>query len=183
MKSQTVYSCTECDAQSPKWTGQCLECGAWGSMGAGPTAKRSSAASLPAAAAAKVTAFDDLASERERRIPTGIAEADRVFGGGIVPGSITLLGGEPGIGKSTLAMVIASKLAAGGRKTLYVSGEESASQVKMRADRLALSQKGLYFLNETDVPTLLATLAVEKPAFAVIDSVQMLRSDDVPAEA
>ncbi|HTK04792.1 MAG TPA: DNA repair protein RadA [Candidatus Eisenbacteria bacterium] len=183
MKSQTIYSCSECDAQSPKWTGQCLECGAWGSMGAGPAAKRSPAGNVPAAAAAKVTAFDDLASEREHRIPTGIAEADRVFGGGIVPGSITLLGGEPGIGKSTLAMVIASKLASGGRKTLYVSGEESASQVKMRADRLALSQKGLYFLNETDVPTLLATLAAEKPAFAVIDSVQMLRSDDVPAEA
>ncbi|MEY4745093.1 MAG: hypothetical protein RL272_1038 [Candidatus Parcubacteria bacterium] len=177
-----IYTCVECDAQSPKWTGQCMECGAWGSMSAGAPAKKTAATALLAKAAA-VTSFGDLASERERRIPVGLAEADRVFGGGIVPGSITLLGGEPGIGKSTLAMIIASRLASAGRKALYVSGEESASQVKMRADRLALGQQGLYFLSETDVATLIATLTAEKPLFAVIDSVQMLRCDDVPAEA
>lgn len=181
MKATTIYTCSECDAQSPKWTGQCLECGAWGSMGAAPAAKRSSP--VASARPGKSVAFDDLASERERRIPTGIAEADRVFGGGIVPGSVTLLGGEPGIGKSTLAMAVASRLANGGKKTLYCSGEESASQVKMRADRMALPQKGLFFLSETDVATIVATLEAEKPSFAVIDSVQMLRSDDIPAEA
>ncbi len=178
-----IYSCAECDAQSPKWTGQCMECGAWGSMSAEAAPKRSAAASAPAPKPANVTAFDKLASEKDRRIPVGIAEADRVFGGGIVPGSVTLLGGEPGIGKSTLALIVASRLASSGRKSLYVSGEESESQVKMRADRLALGQKGLFFLNETDVATLVATLDAEKPAFAVIDSVQMLRCDDVPAEA
>ncbi|HSD12742.1 MAG TPA: DNA repair protein RadA, partial [Patescibacteria group bacterium] len=178
-----IYSCGECDAQSPKWTGQCMECGAWGSMSAAAAPRRAAQAAGPAAKPATVTAFDRLASEKERRIVIGLNEADRVFGGGIVPGSITLLGGEPGIGKSTLALIVASRLASGGKKTIYVSGEESESQVKMRADRLALGQKGLYFLNETDVATLIATLTAEKPAFAVIDSVQMLRCDDVPAEA
>jgi DNA repair protein RadA/Sms len=180
-----IFSCGSCDAQSQKWTGQCLECGAWGTMSAetAPTKTAAAAKAVAATKPAAITAFNDLASERERRIPTGITEADRVFGGGIVPGSVTLLGGEPGIGKSTLALMIASNLAASGKKTLYVSGEESASQIKMRAERLGVAQKNLFFLNETDVTVLAATITAEKPAFAVIDSVQMLRCDDVPAEA
>ncbi len=187
----TVFACQSCDAQSPKWTGQCLQCGHWGTMSAesAPTKKASvsfgaaGAAAAAAAKPAKIAAFDGLASERKRRIPTGIAEADRVFGGGVVPGSITLLGGEPGIGKSTLSIMLAARLAATGKKTLYVSGEESASQVKMRADRLGLGQKNLFFLSETDVAVLSSTILSEKPAFAVIDSIQTLHCDDVPAEA
>lgn len=159
------------------------------------------------------TAFEEIPAISEKRRTTGITEADRVFGGGIVAGSVTLLGGEPGIGKSTLALMIASRLASGStdgsvgvkvaganhsekgegsgndtvhaerRGALYVSGEESASQVKLRADRLALPQTGIRFASATDVERLIATLQAEKPSFAVIDSVQMLRSDDIPAEA
>ncbi len=187
----TIYTCKDCDAQSPKWTGQCLQCGHWGTMSAEAVPARKASLSFGAAGGAaaatakpaKVSAFEGLASERERRIPTGMTEADRVFGGGIVPGSITLLGGEPGIGKSTLSIMLAARLAAAGKKVLYVSGEESASQVKMRADRLGLDQHGLFFLNETDVAVLSATVLSEQPAFAVIDSVQTLHCDDVPAEA
>lgn len=187
----TIYTCQDCDAQSPKWTGQCLQCGHWGTMSAEAAPSKKASLSFGAAGAAaaatarpaKVAAFESLASEQERRIPTGIAEADRVFGGGVVPGSVTLLGGEPGIGKSTLSIMLASRLAATGKKVLYVSGEESASQVKMRADRLGLEQHDLYFLNETDVAVLSATALTEQPAFAVIDSVQTMHCDDVPAEA
>lgn len=205
MKSSTIYACQKCDAQSAKWAGQCFECGAYGTIVAAAAplkgAKQVSVSHADAAAAAtaaakpaRISAFGDLASEKEHRIITGIAEADRVFGGGIVPGSVTLLGGEPGIGKSTLSIMLAAALAggapgsanagrSGGRKTLYVSGEESASQVKMRADRLGLPQGNLYFLSETDVAVISATALAEKPTLVVVDSVQMLHCDDVPAEA
>ena len=131
----------------------------------------------------EITAFEAIPTSAERRLTSGITEVDRVFGGGIVDGSVTLLGGEPGIGKSTLALMLCSRLAATGKKVLYISGEESAAQVKLRADRLSLPQRGIWFLSATDLETLIATLEREKPGFAVIDSVQMLRSEDIPSEA
>ncbi len=180
-----VYVCAQCDAQSPKWNGQCLECGTWGSLQiqAAPS-KAATAKKLGAlVAASPITGFGDIRAEDARRITTGIGELDRVFGGGIVLGSVTLLGGEPGIGKSTLSLALASSVAARGRKTLYVSGEESAAQVKLRADRLGLRQDGIYFLGETDVDAIIATLEKEGAEFAVIDSVQTLTAAELPSEA
>lgn len=212
MKPTSVFVCSSCDNQSPKWTGQCLECGSWGTLQEQRLRKASPAAGTANAARSgqsdaspePTTAFEAIPASAEKRIATGLAEADRVFGGGIVAGSVTLLGGEPGIGKSTLSLMIAARVAtkdsalksASGalnakaaksttadRCVLYVSGEESASQVKMRADRLGLAQTGLKFASATDVDRLIATLDAEKPALAIIDSVQMLRSEDIAAEA
>lgn len=185
---KTVYRCVKCDAQSPKWLGQCLECGSWGTLqpdtGDSPAPAGSAAVHRnknvrPVA----LTAFSDVAGHDECRVVTCLGEIDRVFGGGLVPGSVTLLGGEPGVGKSTIALMIASCLAARGLKTLYVSGEESAHQVKMRADRLGLPQESLFYLGETDADVIIATLEKERPALAVVDSVQMLRSSEIPGEA
>lgn len=194
MKPTSVFVCGDCDAQSPKWTGQCLECGSWGSLQEQRLRKTTPAASgasgarsgLPDVPPEPTTAFEAIPASAEKRVATGLTEADRVFGGGIVAGSVTLLGGEPGIGKSTLSLMIAARVAnagAAGRGVLYVSGEESASQVKMRADRLGLTQTGLKFAGATDVDRLIATLDSEKPSLAIIDSVQMLRSEDIAAEA
>ncbi|MDD5251760.1 MAG: DNA repair protein RadA [Patescibacteria group bacterium] len=182
----TVYVCANCDAQSPKWLGQCPECGAWGTVQAETVVKGAGAAKaapISVGKAAAVTAFDQVSVRAEDRVKTGLDELDRVFGGGIVPGSVTLLGGEPGVGKSTVALMVAARLANKGLKTLYVSGEESASQVKLRADRLGLGQKNAFFLAATDVDTVIATLEKERPALAIVDSVQMLRSPEVPSEA
>ena len=181
----TVFVCSNCDAQSPKWTGQCLECGAWGTLQAGrapaPNAKRAGA---PAAPAPAVTSLDQIESSRHSRAATGIGEVDRVLGGGLVAGSVTLLGGEPGIGKSTLAMMICGALAGrAGGKAVYVSGEESAGQVKMRADRLKMPSRNVFFLAESSVGAIVAALAKERPTFAVIDSIQTVYADDIPAEA
>lgn len=189
-EAKSVFVCAECDAQSPKWNGQCLECGKWGSLHEERLRAKTSASATSGASAAiaeETTAFETIPATADKRAATGITEADRVFGGGVVDGSVTLLGGEPGIGKSTLSLMICARLAAGGRTALYVSGEESASQVKMRADRLALPQKGIRFASATDIDRLIATLDKElgggKPGFAVIDSVQMLKSEDIPSEA
>jgi DNA repair protein RadA/Sms len=133
------------------------------------------------AAPAKLTSFADISGEGSKRTAFGIGEVDRVFGGGVVPGSVTLIGGEPGIGKSTICLSLAAKMSEHG-KTVYVSGEESPSQVKARADRMSTSMKEMFFLGETDVETVIATLFRERPALAVIDSVQMMHSSDIPSE-
>jgi len=185
MKTATaVFVCSKCDAQSPKWTGQCLECGAWGTVGpAGEREKREDREKgFSKVAAVKVTSFAEISGEGAKRTPFGIGEVDRAFGGGVVPGSVTLIGGEPGIGKSTICLLLAAKMAAAGG-TVYVSGEESPAQVKARADRIGAAQQGLSFLGETEVETVIATLRREKPALAVIDSVQMMRSSEIPSEA
>lgn len=161
-----------------------MECGQWGTLqGSVASTKPKSSPTSSTAHATALTSFDSLSASNDKRISTGLTEADRVFGGGIVEGSVTLLGGEPGIGKSTIALMIASAVAGKAGKTLYVSGEESAAQVKLRADRLKIGSQNLFFLSETNVETLVATLEKEKPLFAVIDSVQTLKSDDAPAEA
>ncbi len=184
VKNQQIFVCANCDAQSPKWTGQCLECGSWGTIGpARPDygGRGASAAKTPAAA---LTGFDEVLSATGERLATGVGEVDRVFGGGIVSGSVTLLGGEPGIGKSTLALTMAARLAAKtGRAVVYASGEESAGQVKMRAERLKLPTAGLLYCGETDVDGVAAALDKEKPALAVIDSIQTIYAADIPSEA
>jgi DNA repair protein RadA/Sms len=182
-----LFVCTKCDAQFAKWGGQCLECGAWGTVVAESEAGRvtgQTAKERPSAGKAlSTTAFSELPAQAEKRIATSIGELDRVLGGGIVPGAVLLLGGEPGVGKSTVALMAAARLAAGGKAVLYASGEESAGQVALRAKRLGAMAPTLRFVAATDPDDIAATVAAEKPALAVIDSVQTLTTGAVPGES
>jgi DNA repair protein RadA/Sms len=183
MKTATLFICAKCDAQSPKWSGQCFECGAWGTMeaGIGETERRRGGEAK--VKAPPVEKFSGIRASSDMRTSTGMAEVDRVFGGGITPGSVTLIGGEPGIGKSTLALMVSASLAATGKNVVYLSGEESSGQIKMRADRLGIPQDRLFYLGETELGRILAALEHERPALAVIDSIQTVQSADVPSEA
>lgn len=181
-KPASIFICQKCDAQYPKWTGRCSECGSWGMIKEVPIAAtetpRIKSAAL-ASAPGKTVSFSTVGTASSARLSTGVAEADRVLGGGLIPGSVVLLSGEPGNGKSTLASQILDRIGRPGpdgtpRKTLYVSGEESAEQVKLRLDRLGAELSNLHFLGETDAPTVAATIAAEKPAVAVIDSIQTM---------
>ena len=172
------FFCSNCDAQYVRWAGRCLECGKWGTIseGSAPTPKSPSATTR--VAAGKTTSLSAVKSESIKRVSTSIGELDRVLGGGLVPGSIVLIGGEPGIGKSTLTI----QLAAACPSALLISGEESASQIKMRADRLGITSPKLELLNETNVERIIATIIETKPAVAIIDSIQTIFSSDAEGE-
>ena len=184
-KKKEVYICGECGYETPKWLGRCPACGAWNTFtavspageGAGLLHSRVSAAKP--AAVSPVTGDDGAG---EIRFSTGLKELDRVLGGGLVKGSVLLIGGEPGIGKSTLLMQICQKL--GQReKVLYVSGEESAAQLQMRAKRLHVDAAGMFVLSCGDLDTVLSTIAAEKPAAVVIDSIQTMTLSAVGSSA
>ena len=179
---KAVFVCQECGAQAPKWMGRCTECGAWNSLveeravetpaGAGGQNRY---AQLGAAGSAKLYADVELANAA--RLSTGIDEFDRVLGGGIVPGSLVLLGGEPGIGKSTLLLQAAAHFAREVGPVLYASGEESEHQIKRRGDRLGVGEEAaLYLLSETCLERILEEIARLKPALVIIDSVQTVFS-------
>lgn len=180
MSATTVFTCSNCDSQFPKWSGKCPECGQWGTLKeqVAPRSK-TTAAKVPAG---DIVALHDLADRPPARIPSGSTELDRVLGGGFVPGSMILLGGDPGIGKSTLALQTAHAVAAVQESVLYVSGEESAAQVAMRLKRIAPAGSQIDFLGETSLDTILATIQRAKPAVVVIDSVQTVTVADVPSE-
>ncbi|MET0731245.1 MAG: ATPase domain-containing protein, partial [Solirubrobacterales bacterium] len=172
------YRCSECGHAAPTWTGQCSGCGAWNTLeqvGALSPARRGGARrrSVP-----KPVPLRDVKAERSARLGTGIAELDRVLGGGLVPGSLVLLGGAPGIGKSTLAGMALANIAGSGQAVLYVSGEESAAQVRRRAERLGDAALGVPMLAEPSLESVLAALESERPAACVIDSVQTLAIPD-----
>ncbi len=192
----TAHVCSACGHQSPRWLGQCPGCGEWGTLneerverggsGGGASRRGGGAARGPGAAgrgapAGRPTRLGDVTTSRVPRLQTGLAEVDRVLGGGLVPGSLVLLGGSPGIGKSTLLNMVLGRLAGAGRRTLYVSGEESASQVRLRAERLAGIPGALDvpILAETDLDTVLSTLEQERPDVCVIDSVQTLHDAEL----
>lgn len=182
--SQTIFTCSKCDAQTLKWTGQCLECGSWGTIAESRAPAKGGTTTASSRTDAKplhVTSLANATLRKDARTPTGISEVDRVFGGGIVDGSVTLLGGEPGIGKSTIALSLAAAIKEKDTRVLYVSGEESAAQVKMRADRMELRQDHIMFLAETDVDGIGATIRKEKPVLVIIDSIQTLHTPDLPA--
>lgn len=184
MKNNTLYTCTKCDAQYSKWTGRCLECGGWGTIkeNSQTLVKISSAKNKkPAVPAGKTLNLGKIIGKETSRLKTDIEEFDRVLGGGFAPGSLTLLGGEPGIGKSTLVLQIASKIEH--ESALYVSGEESAEQVKLRFDRLNLRPKNLEFLPETNIEIITATIESLKPTLAIIDSIQTISSVEVDGPA
>ena len=171
-KSRTVYVCDSCGAESPKWEGRCPSCGQWNTLAefkqGASDSRHWTGASAPAVELSEVQA-DDVP-----RISVGSQELNRVLGGGIVPGSVTLVAGDPGIGKSTLLLWLASDAAGALGGCLYVTGEESASQIRMRADRLGLPGKGLYILQATELAKIRAELATRRPPLVVVDSIQTL---------
>ena len=178
----TVHVCSDCGHSTPRWHGQCPGCGAWNTLveeQVAPSAGGGGARGRAARPAGRPVPLRDVRSERVPRLSTGIGELDRVLGGGIVPGSLVLLGGSPGIGKSTLTNMVLGNLAAAGAGTLYVSGEESAAQIRLRAERLGEDALRVPVLAETDVDTVLATLEAERPKVCVIDSVQTLHAAEL----
>lgn len=175
-RARSVYRCTECGHDHPKWTGRCEACGAWNSVAEEPLAapavparRRAGAPRGPGAAPGRLR---DLASGPAVRWRTGLDEFDFVLGGGVVPGSMTLIGGEPGIGKSTLLMQAAARLEAAGRRVLYASGEESPDQLRLRADRLAEDAGAVHVLGETSLENVLASAAALRAELLVLDSIQ-----------
>lgn len=183
MKSKTTYICNECGYQSPKWMGKCPGCNSWNTMEETIVAdKKTSAARTAAAsgvsAAVKPKKIGDVQAGSETRYKTGFKELDRVLGGGIVKGSLILVGGDPGIGKSTLLLQICQK-AGEEKKILYVSGEESEGQIKMRAERLGVTCESLYLISETDVETIIECINGVKPDIVIIDSIQTMNRQDI----
>jgi DNA repair protein RadA/Sms len=182
-RNNSVFICSNCDAQFQKWTGRCLECGKWGTIEKSQKSIRRLADKNHDEnnnyASAKLSNLDEIKSENTVRTKTNINELDRVLGGGLVPGSLILLGGEPGIGKSTLALQLAGLLS----PVLYLSGEESAEQIKMRADRLKIKSTNLRIGNESNIETIIATIKKERPTLTVVDSIQTISSIDSEGEA
>jgi DNA repair protein RadA/Sms len=178
----TIFVCQNCGSQSRKWLGQCTDCGEWNTM----VEERFRAVAQSAAAGfssrtsqASTVAFSSIESQDDSRVPSGIEELDRVLGGGIVAGSLVLIGGSPGIGKSTIVIQMADHLGRGGAKVLYVSGEESERQIKMRGERLGLAADNLFILPETDIQTIFAETDKLRPDVLIVDSVQTIFSSRV----
>ena len=184
VKAKSVFFCTECGNETPKWAGRCPSCGAWNTLveqavGDGAKAK---AGGRSRTLRAKAHPIAELDTAQEIRFPTGMGELDRVLGGGAVQGSLVLVGGAPGIGKSTLMLQICGKLSETA-KILYVSGEESPRQLKLRADRLGVQSDNLYVLSETCLGDVLESVEGEKPDVLIVDSIQTLYQDSLESPA
>ncbi len=180
-RARTIFACTECGAQQPRWLGRCPECGGWSTLveeviGTSPSPRGH--ALRGGLSAAKPQPLAEIDAESVPRIETGVPELDRVLGGGLVAGSVVLLAGEPGVGKSTLALQLAATLH-GERRVLYISGEESPEQIRLRADRLPALPRNLVVLAETGVEALAAPWRELAPDVVVVDSVQTLRTERV----
>ena len=184
-EAKKAYVCRECGYDAPKWLGKCPSCGAWNTFDELVVAKKGSsvAAAVTSAAVpkAKPQRVQDIKTGETKRIDVGQSEVNRVLGGGLVPGSVILVGGEPGIGKSTLALQLA--LAENGLRTLYVSGEESAEQIKMRAERLGIHNEECVVYTETLLENIVAQCEAIKPDMVVVDSIQTIYTDLVDASA
>lgn len=179
---KSIFICSHCDAQFPKWSGRCLECGSWGTLGEEVRdARQEKAAESKKAGAAKILDLTELKASALTRLSTGLLEVDRVLGGGLVPGSLVLLSGEPGIGKSTLVAQIAGAQT-GKLSVIYASGEESPLQVKGRLDRLGCKLDNLRFISETNVEKIASAAVAAKPDLLIIDSIQTVYSNQVLSE-
>lgn len=174
-KQKTIYSCTECGGQTLKWQGQCPHCQSWNSL-IETIAEKSVSRFSPLSEIGQVQNLSDIEAREEPRYPTGVDELDRVLGGGLVQGGVVLLGGDPGIGKSTLLLQALAHMSTD-RSVLYVSGEESAHQVALRAKRLALNVQTVHLLAEIQLEKIQSVLIERKPAVAVIDSIQTIYSE------
>ena len=184
MKRSTAYFCTECGYESPKWAGQCPACKAWNTLVEEPTApKEKLRAKSQTAHAVNLKPVDlrEIDATAECRIDTGFSELNRVLGGGTVEGSLVLIGGDPGIGKSTILLQVCRNFAVLGKRVLYISGEESLRQIKLRAERLRALEGDLRFLSETNLDSIREALLREKPDIAIIDSIQTMYCDDISA--
>ncbi len=175
-KAKTVYSCTECGGQSPKWQGQCPQCNAWNTLVESVAAPVPSRFQSVAGKASTVRTLSSVDATDSPRFPSGIEEFDRVLGGGMVPGGVILLGGDPGIGKSTLLLQAMAAIGAS-RKALYVTGEESVEQVALRAQRLGLVNAPVSLLAEVQLEAIAATIASEQPEVVVVDSIQTVYTE------
>lgn len=180
-KTETVFFCKECGYESKKWMGQCPACHSWNTFCEEPVTKTTGS---PASGkrslqpAQRPVTLREIEASSEERYDTGFSELSRVLGGGIVPGSLVLVGGDPGIGKSTLLLQLAVNLAESGRRVIYISGEESLRQIRLRADRIGQTEGPLSFLSETNMGRITELLEEEKPELAVIDSIQTMYSDE-----
>lgn len=189
MKTKTTYLCRECGYKSPKWMGKCPGCGEWNTLDETVVAdtktakqRREAESALGGRPAPVPKKINEVELDFETRYSTGMKELDRVLGGGIVQGSLILVGGDPGIGKSTLLLQICENTGKN-RKILYVSGEESEGQIKLRASRLNVSTENLYLISETDVERILECINETKPDVVIIDSIQTMHRDDIASAA
>jgi len=186
-KPTTIFTCSSCDAQFTKWSGRCLECSKWGTIVETEKTIQKEEKTKIDYKATETKTLSQISKKELQRISTKISELDRVLGSsdadgknsGFVPGSLVLLGGEPGIGKSTLSIQLASLVS----PTLYISGEESVEQIKMRADRLQIKSEQLFLANETNIETICATINKQKPTLVIIDSIQTIYSQEVEGES
>lgn len=183
-KIKTSYICSECGFESPKWYGKCPSCGEWNTLNEELNSQQTkNSLSNSFSTVNQVLALDDICGENDERIPTKIEEFDRVLGGGIVKGSLVLLSGDPGIGKSTILLQICQNLGSKGQKIFYVSGEESANQIKLRAVRIGVTSKNLFILSQTDLATIVECIKAEKPDIVIIDSIQTMVYEQVNSSA
>jgi DNA repair protein RadA/Sms len=178
---QAPYRCSDCGWTAAKWAGRCGECQAWGTVNeVGATRARGTASARVTTPAVPIGDVDLTAAQSR---PTGVSEFDRVLGGGIVPGAVLLLAGEPGVGKSTLLLDVASRWAESGHRTLYITGEESAAQVRLRAERIGALAADLYLAAETDLGAVLGHIDAVQPTLLVLDSVQTISSSEIDGSA
>lgn len=182
-KIKSIYVCSECGYESPKWYGKCPGCGEWNTLNEElPVTSVKQNLKNSMTSVNQIMALNDIVGDEEERISTGIKEFDRVLGGGIVIGSLVLISGDPGIGKSTILLQICQHLGQS-KKVLYVSGEESANQIKLRANRLGVTTYNLYILPQTDVATIIECIKEEKPDIVIIDSIQTMVYEEINSSA
>ena len=177
-KNSTIFVCSECGYESSKWLGKCPSCNSWNTFYEEKAINTSSATGSKTKAKTEAVKLNEVKQTETVRVTTGLGELDRVLGGGFVLGSLTLLGGEPGIGKSTLILQICNTIKIDGI-ILYISGEESAEQIKLRADRLKINKDNLLFLSETDIDNVESALEKYQPKFVIIDSIQTMYSSEI----
>ncbi|WP_071130118.1 DNA repair protein RadA [Enterococcus timonensis] len=182
-KSKTEFVCQNCGYNSPKYLGRCPNCGAWNQMVEEIIAPEKETLAGLKTVAAKAQRLKEVNLENQPRTKTAMPELNRVLGGGVVPGSLVLIGGDPGIGKSTLLLQVSAQLAAKAGKVLYVSGEESATQIKMRATRLGVTADDFYIYPETDLGLISQTIQQLKPDFVIIDSIQTMQHPEITSAA
>ncbi|WP_372997978.1 DNA repair protein RadA [Lutispora sp.] len=178
-KLKTKYVCTECGCESPKWMGKCPECNQWNTFIEEVDTKLAAGSSASLLNVAKPQKMNDISMEEEMRLSTGFGELDRVLGGGIVKGSLVLVGGDPGIGKSTLLLQLSDNVAKKGHKVLYVSGEESAKQIKIRAQRMNSDSESIYLLSENNMEYIQQNIQDINPDLLIIDSIQTVYNPSI----